>query len=66
MTGRQGQTALFLAAETGRIDVVRYLLQHGADPTLVDDMGRGPGDVVGGPDETRAAIRSLLARPSSR
>ena len=30
MTGKQGQTALFQAAEAGRADVVRYLLQHGA------------------------------------
>jgi len=46
MTGRQGQTSLFLAAETGRTDVVRYLLEHGADATLVDDTGRGPADLA--------------------
>jgi len=68
MTGRQGQTALFLAAETGRLDVVRYLIDHGADPTLVDDMGRGPEDLVGGPEETRPEITRLLdgARVGSR
>ena len=65
MTGRQGQTALFLAADTGRVDVVRYLLERGADATLVDDMGRGPEDVVGGPEETRTEISALLARAAT-
>jgi ankyrin repeat protein len=66
MTGRQGQTALFLAADTGRIDIVRYLLDHGADPTLVDEVGRGPEDVVIESDEARAEILALLARVGSR
>lgn len=46
LTGRQGQTALFLAAELGRADVVRYLLAHGARTDVKDDMGRTPADVA--------------------
>jgi len=46
MTGRQGQTALFLATELGREKVVRYLLDHGAKTDLMDDAGRTPADVA--------------------
>ena len=30
---------LFAAAQSGRLDVVRYLSQHGADVRVVDDFG---------------------------
>src|SRR5215831_7086576 len=46
LTGRQGQTALFLAVELGRADVVRFLLDHGAKVDIKDDMGRTPIDVA--------------------
>jgi hypothetical protein len=36
LTGRQGQPTLFFAAETGRTEVVRYLLDHGAKVDVVD------------------------------
>jgi ankyrin repeat protein len=39
-TDRQGQTTLFFAAEAGRAEVVRYLLDHGAR-TDVKDTGSG-------------------------
>lgn len=42
LTNRQGQTALFYAAETGRTAVVKYLLDHGARTDVKDDMGRTP------------------------
>ena len=42
MTGRQGQTSLFLAYELGRTKVVKYLLDHGARADLKDDSGRTP------------------------
>src|SRR5262249_11930262 len=42
MTDRQGQTALFAAAQSSRIELVRYLLDHGARVDLQDDMGRTP------------------------
>jgi ankyrin repeat protein len=66
LTGRQGQTALFLASEVGRIEVVRYLLDHGADVNVTDDMGRKPVDVAAGGGagkaEPRAEIVALLRR----
>jgi ankyrin repeat protein len=46
LTGRQGQTALFLAAELGRADVVAYLVNHGAKADIKDDMGRTATDVA--------------------
>jgi ankyrin repeat protein len=46
LTGRQGQTALFFVAETGRTDAVKYLLEHGARTDLVDDSGKSPIEVV--------------------
>ena len=46
LTGRQGQTALFLATELGRADVVAYLVDHGARVDIKDDAGRTPVDVA--------------------
>ena len=48
LTGRQGQTTLFFAAETGRTEVVKYLLANGAKTDLVDDMGKSPLDLAAG------------------
>jgi ankyrin repeat protein len=61
MTGRQGQTALFVAAESGRIDVVRYLLEHGATVDIVDDMGRTAVAVAG----KSQGVLTLLQRPGA-
>jgi ankyrin repeat protein len=58
LTGRQGQTTLFVMAETGRTEVVKYLLEHGAKTDLVDDMGRSPIDLVEGARGGRADNRS--------
>jgi ankyrin repeat protein len=58
MTERQGQTALFLAAETGRTEVVRYLLDHGARVDIKDDMGRTPIDMIKGSEGGKDAARS--------
>jgi len=40
MTNREGQTALFFAAQTGRANVVRFLLEHGADVNAMRDSGK--------------------------
>jgi len=64
MTGRQGQTALFLAAELGRAKVVRYLLEHGGRTDLKDDSGRTPADVAQGTSAGREVF-SLLTSGSS-
>jgi ankyrin repeat protein len=46
LTGRQGQTTLFFAVETGRKDIVKYLIEHGARTDIKDDMGRMPADLA--------------------
>jgi ankyrin repeat protein len=67
LTGRQGQTTVFFAAETGRTEVVKYLLEHGARTDLVDDMGRSPIDLVegargGGADNRSKEMTALLQK----
>jgi ankyrin repeat protein len=58
LSGRQGQTTLFLAVETGRIDVVRYLLDHGARVDAVDDMGKTALDVAEASQSGKASEHS--------
>jgi ankyrin repeat protein len=43
----EGMTALHVAAQTGRMDVVRYLLEKGANPAIADSNGRKAIDLVG-------------------
>src|SRR5512138_2149077 len=67
LTDRQGQTTLFFAAESGRVEVVKYLLEHGASVDVRDEMGRTPADMLkvtaGNGGETRASeILGLLQR----
>jgi ankyrin repeat protein len=58
LTGRQGQTTLFFAAESGRTEVVKYLLDHGARVDVKDDMGRTAIDVAAGSGGGRGEPRS--------
>ena len=53
LTDRQGQTTLFFAAEAGRTEVVRYLLDHGARMDVKDDLGRTPSELLKRPGSTR-------------
>ncbi len=46
LTDKQGQTALFSAASWGWADVVRFLLDNGADATVVDDFGKTTVDAA--------------------
>lgn len=64
----QGMTALHAAAQNGRTDLVRYLLEKGASPEVVDADGHKPIDLVAaggrggkGASPARATeIRALL------
>jgi uncharacterized protein len=42
----EGMTALHVAAQAGRLDLVRYLLEKGANPEIVDSNGRKAIDLI--------------------
>src|SRR5215471_6716089 len=42
----EGMTALHVAVQTGRADLVRHLLEKGANPEIADGNGRKPIDLV--------------------
>src|SRR4030095_8497034 len=44
----EGETPRHAAAQAGRADLVRYLLEKGANPEITDSNGRKPIDLVGG------------------
>jgi ankyrin repeat protein len=52
----RGRTALMIAAEGGRTDVVTLLLARGADPSLRDNTGKRAGDLT-----TLTALRERLS-----
>ena len=43
---KEGMSALHGAVQAGRTDLVRYLLEKGATPELVDANGKKPIDLV--------------------
>lgn len=43
----EGMTALHVAAQAGKTDLVRYLLEKGANPEITDSNGHKPIDLVG-------------------
>jgi uncharacterized protein len=61
LTGRQGQTTLFHAAESGRTAVVKYLLANGAKGDVVDDSGKTPIDLATRSPEVSALLKSVQA-----
>ena len=64
-----GMSALHVAAQSGRTDLVRYLLEKGANPELVDADGHKPIDLVvtgrGASPAAAAEIRVLLQNAAS-
>ena len=46
-SANEGMTALHVAAQTGKTDLVRYLLDKGANPQIADINGRKPIDLAG-------------------
>ena len=50
----EGMSALHVAAQSGRADVVRYLLDKGANAEVVDNSGHKPIDLVGDRPAQRA------------
>jgi hypothetical protein len=46
-SANEGMSALHVAAQAGRADVVRFLLDKGANAEIVDSNGHKPVDLVG-------------------
>lgn len=46
-SNNEGTTALHTAAQTGNVSLVRYLLEKGANPNILDANGKKPIEVVG-------------------
>ena len=70
MTDRGGQTALYGAVKNGWSRVVQYLLAHGANVDMKDDLGKSPVDAalgqVGGRDNVVSQEIADLLRTASK
>lgn len=51
--GGGGDAALASAAARGQVEIVRHLLEAGADPNRVNCFGRHPIQVIGAPGPRR-------------
>jgi ankyrin repeat protein len=60
-SANEGKTALHVAAESGKTDLVRYLIGKGANSQIIDADGKKAIDLVSSATE----IRSLLERTAS-
>src|SRR5215471_5182261 len=65
MTNREGQTALFFAAQTGRPSVVRFLLDHGADVNAMGDSGKALLNAARSNAEVTAMIRAAMPKDAA-
>src|SRR6185436_6857725 len=63
---REGTSALHGAVQAGRTDLVRYLLDKGATPELVDANGRKPIDLLDIPARAAAGARAAAPGPAGR
>ena len=61
----KGNTALHYACGIGMIDLVNWLVKHGANVNKLTDKGKSPLDCVGG-GYNAAAIRQLLIQHGAR
>jgi uncharacterized protein len=62
----EGMTALHVAAQAGRVDLVRYLLEKGANPEITDSNGHKAIDLVGAAPANAAAAGRGRGRGDSQ
>ena len=60
----EGMTALHVAAQAGRTDLVRYLLEKGANPEIADANGQGCGGLRRRQRRAPQKAERLLQLPS--
>jgi ankyrin repeat protein len=60
MTGREGQTALFFAVQSGRASVIQFLLDHGSDVNAMGDSGTSLLNAARGNVEITALILKAI------
>ena len=65
-SANEGRTALHIAAQTGRAEVVRYLLEKGANPEITDAGGRKAIDLVASGAEAAGFGAFCRTHPSRR
>jgi ankyrin repeat protein len=61
-SANEGKTALHVAAESGKTDLVRYLLQKGAKTDIIDAGGHKPIELVDATPSSAGEIRGLLSK----
>src|SRR6185369_14921877 len=61
---KEGTSALHGAVQAGRADLVRYLLDKGANPALVDANGKKPIDLLSAGDGGNAGGRGGRGAPA--
>jgi ankyrin repeat protein len=59
-SSNEGFTALHAAAQAGKTDLVRYLIDKGANPQILDSNGRKPIDLIGAPAVAAGAATAQL------
>jgi ankyrin repeat protein len=62
---KEGTSALHAAVQAGRTEIVRYLLEKGANPMLVDGNGRKPIDLLDAGANAGARGRGGAAAPAA-
>jgi ankyrin repeat protein len=65
-SANEGMTALHVAAQAGRLEMVRYLLDKGANSEIADINGRKPVDLAGSAGGRAGAAPAAPPAPAGR
>jgi ankyrin repeat protein len=60
-SANEGKTALHVAAESGKMDLVRYLLSKGASRQITDADGKKPIDLAAKSPEIRGVLEGAAS-----